>query len=262
MTDNDLLNEAGQLATRAAAIIMQVRARGFDTRFKADASPVTEADHAAEAIIVEGLRATGLPVVAEEEAAAGRMVEAGSCYWLVDPLDGTREFAAGRDSFTVNIGLVRHGRAVLGAVALPALGQLYLGRVGHGAVRRDDAGEHAIAARPPPPNGLAVLASRHYAGDPALAAYLGRQRIASLGNIGSAAKFVRVAEGAADLYPPPRPHHGVGHRSAPGRRRGRRRQRHPVRRHGADLWQAWLGEPSFRLPRQGRGPGRVPSYGP
>ena len=206
MNDIDLLAQAAGLAERAAAVIMAIRARGFETLTKADASPVTEADHAAEALILEGLRQPvagrpPIPVIAEEEVAAGRLVTAGACFWLVDPLDGTREFAAGRDNFTVNIGLVRDGRAVLGAVALPAYGQLYLGRVGHGAVRRDAAGEHAIATRMPPAEGLTVLASRHYARDPALLAYLGTQRIASIGNIGSAAKFVRVAEGAADLYP-------------------------------------------------------------
>ncbi len=206
MNDADLLEQAAVLASRAADLIMEVRARGFQTHAKPDQSPVTEADQAAELLILEGLRQpvpgqAPIPVVAEEEVASGRLVQPGRCFWLVDPLDGTREFTAGHNSFTVNIGLVRDGRAVLGAVALPAAGQLYLGRVGHGAVRRDAAGEHRIEARPPPTEGLAVLASRHYADDPALRAYLGTQRVASLGNIGSAAKFVRVAEGRADLYP-------------------------------------------------------------
>jgi 3'(2'), 5'-bisphosphate nucleotidase len=211
MTDIDtlapaLLARAAELATRAAAVIMQIRARGFETLTKADETPVTEADHAAEAIILEGLRQPvpghpSIPVIAEEEVAAGLRIDTGDCFWLVDPLDGTREFAAGRETFTVNIGLVHHRRVVLGAVALPAFGQLYLGIVGQGAVRRDAAGEHAIRARAAPPEGLSVLASRHYANDPTLLAYLGTQRIASVGNIGSAAKFVRIAEGVADLYP-------------------------------------------------------------
>ena len=202
MNDPDLLALAGALAERAAGIILAIRARGFETLAKSDLSPVTEADHAAEAAILEGLRGnTTIPVVAEEEIAAGVTSAAAGCFWLVDPLDGTREFAAGRDNFTVNIGLVRGGRAVLGAVALPAFGQLYLGRIGHGATRTDADGTRPIAVRAAPAEGLTVLASRHYAGDPALRAYLGAQRIAKLGNIGSAAKFVRVAEGAADLYP-------------------------------------------------------------
>ncbi|NPD67095.1 3'(2'),5'-bisphosphate nucleotidase CysQ [Lichenicola cladoniae] len=200
--DEALLALAAELAGQAARIILDIRSRGFETLIKDDASPVTEADHQAETLILAGLRAgSSIPVIAEEEAAAGLVTEPGPEFWLVDPLDGTREFASGRDDFTVNIGLVRNGLVVLGAVALPAYGELYLGRVGHGATRRDRDGEVAIHVRPPPEAGLSVLASRHYADDPRLLEYLGHQRIATIGNIGSAAKFVRVAEGRADLYP-------------------------------------------------------------
>jgi 3'(2'), 5'-bisphosphate nucleotidase len=205
--DEALLALAGRLAMEAAGLILEVRARGFETLTKTDNSPVTEADQRAETLILTGLRACcSIPVIAEEEVAAGIEIAGGDAFWLVDPLDGTREFAAGSDNFTVNIGLVRDGRAMLGAVALPAYGTLYLGRIGRDgtrtATRRDRGGDTvAIAVREPPADGLAVLASRHYARDPALLNYLGQQRIASLGNIGSAAKFVRVAEGAADLYP-------------------------------------------------------------
>ena len=204
--DAALLALAGRLASAAADAILAIRARGVETFTKADSSPVTAADHAAEALILEGLRAgSTIPVIAEEEVAAGIAIAPGPCFWLVDPLDGTREFAAGSENFTVNIGLVRDRRCVLGAVALPAFGSLYLGwnpADGPGlATRADAAGTRNVAARLPPSEGLTVLASRHYADDPALKAYLGRQTIAALGNIGSAAKFVRVAEGAADLYP-------------------------------------------------------------
>ncbi len=204
--DAALLHLAGRLAIEAAALIMQIRGDGFETEHKSDSSPVTEADRQAEAAILRGLRDhSSVPVIAEEEVAAGIMVEAGRAFWLVDPLDGTREFAAGSENFTVNIGLVRDGRCVLGAVALPAQGALYLGwnpADAPGRAWRSDAeGTTAINAREPPADGLFVLASRHYADNPALKAYLGRQPIARLGNIGSAAKFVRVAEGGADLYP-------------------------------------------------------------
>ncbi|CUW47521.1 3'(2'),5'-bisphosphate nucleotidase CysQ [Novacetimonas hansenii] len=201
--DQALLDLAVRLATEAAALIRDIRARGFVTHTKTDDSPVTEADHAAEAHILAGLRAAApsIPVIAEEEAAAGIKVETDRTYWLVDPLDGTREFAAGREDFTVNIGLVRDHRAVLGAVALPAYHQVYAGRVGHGAWRRDANGQHAIHTRTPPVAGLDVLASRHYADDPRLKALLAQQPVASIRNIGSAAKFIRVAEGIADLYP-------------------------------------------------------------
>lgn len=228
MDDSALLTLAADLARRAGDAILAIRERGFETLRKHDASPVTEADHAAEALIVAGLRAAtpGIPVIAEEEVAAGIRHDIGREYWLVDPLDGTREFAALRDEFTVNIGLVRDGRAVLGAVGVPAHGEVFGGIVApYGAAggaaagtaggapegasgrapgrawKRTAAGEWAIRARTPPPGGLAVLASRHYAQDPRLDAFLRGRRVASVENMGSALKFCRLAEGAGDLYP-------------------------------------------------------------
>jgi len=199
-----LLLLAIRLARRASAAIMAVREQGFAVTRKSDASPVTTADHAAEALIVAGLREAtpDVPVIAEEEVAGGRVTGACPLFWLVDPLDGTREFATGRDEFAVNIGLVRDGRPVLGVVSLPASGTVYAGIVGDGAWRQDRAGlEQPISARTPPAAGLDVMASRHYADDPKLAAYLKDRPIASLTNIGSAMKFCRLAEGKADLYP-------------------------------------------------------------
>ena len=180
-----------------------MRARGFDTRAKADQSPVTEADHAAEALIVAGLRAAtpGIPVIAEEEVAAGVAPAHADLCWLVDPLDGTREFSAGRDEFAVCIGLVRDGVAVLGAVGAPAQNKVFGGIVGQGAWQRDGTGEHAISARRAPAAGVDVVASRHSGSDPRLAPYLAGRPVLSLLNIGSALKFCRVAEGGADLYP-------------------------------------------------------------
>ena len=202
MDDTALLGLAADLARRAGALILAVRARGFETRRKADASPVTEADHAAETLIAEGLRgaAPGIPVIAEEEHAAGGES------WLVEPLDGTREFAAARDEFTVNIGLVRDGRPVLGVVGVPAYGELFGGLVGDApersrAWKRTVSGERAIRARRPPEAGLSVLASRHYATDPRLDSFLRGRRVESVTHMGSALKIVRVAEGAGDLYP-------------------------------------------------------------
>lgn len=203
MDDSALLDLAADLARRAGEVILAVRTRGFETLRKRDASPVTEADHAAELVIVEGLRAAvpHMAVIAEEEIEAGHVHEVGREYWLVDPLDGTREFAALRDEFTVNIGLVRDGIAVLGAVGVPAYGELFGGIVGGGAWKRDAAGEHAIRVRPVPPEGLHVLASRSYANDPQLRAFLDGRRVADIRNMGSALKIVRVAEGAGDIYP-------------------------------------------------------------
>ncbi len=209
MTDDALLSLAADLARRAGAVILAIRARGFETLRKRDQSPVTEADHAAEALILEGLRAAAphIPVVAEEEIEAGHVHEACNEYWLVDPLDGTKEFAALRDEFTVNIGLVRDGRPVLGAVGVPAYGELFGGILGAPggrgarAFKRTGAGETAIRARRPPEAGIHVLASRAYASDPRLQSFLEGRRVADVTNMGSALKIVRVAEGVADLYP-------------------------------------------------------------
>ena len=205
MDDAALLSLAADLARRAGGVILAVRARGFETLRKRDASPVTEADHAAEALILEGLRqaAPGIPVIAEEEMEAGHRHEAGGEYWLVDPLDGTREFAALRDEFTVNIGLIRDGRPVLGVVGVPAMGELFGGMTGPKprAWKRNGAGERPIRARMPPPEGVHVLASRAYANDPRLQGFLQGRKVASVVNMGSALKIVRLAEGAGDLYP-------------------------------------------------------------
>ena len=203
MNNPELLDLAFSLARQAGALIMAVRARGFETLRKADASPVTEADHAAEALIVAGLRAStpGLPVVAEEEMAAGHVPREARSFWLVDPLDGTKEFAALRDDFVVCIGLVRDGRPVLGVVAAPAYGEMFGGIVGGQAVKRDGAGERVISARRPPASGMTVIASRSSAQHPKVAPFLAGQQIASTVNMGSALKFCRIAEGVADLYP-------------------------------------------------------------
>jgi len=205
MDDAALLELAAGLAQRAGEVILAVRARGFETLRKADRSPVTEADHAAEKVILDGLRTAlpGIPVIAEEEIEAGLAPAGGPEYWLVDPLDGTREFAALRDEFTVNIGLVRDGRPVLGAVGVPAYGELFGGLLGPPAIawKQTAAGRVPISARNPPEDGMHVLASRHYQGDPNLDRFLEGRKVARVTNMGSALKIVRLAEGAGDLYP-------------------------------------------------------------
>ena len=205
MDDDALLELAARLAAEAALAINAVRRAGFAVEEKPDESPVTAADRIAEALIVDGLRQTipGIPVIAEEEIAAGTApTDPGTRFWLVDPLDGTREFAAGRDSFAVNIGLVEDGRPVLGAVVLPATGEAFLGRVGVGAWKQRDGGpRRPIRCRAVPPEGLTVMASHHYRHDPKLKELLAGRKVAKLVNIGSAEKFCRLAEGGADFYP-------------------------------------------------------------
>jgi 3'(2'), 5'-bisphosphate nucleotidase len=203
MSDEELISLATSLALDAGAAILEVRRRGFDVVRKEDRSPVTEADHAAEAVIVTGLRAAApdIPVIAEEEVAAGHITHPTATYWLVDPLDGTREFAAGNDEFAVNIGLVRDGRPVLGVVAIPASGELFGGIVGRGAWKRIGSRQTTVSARRPPEEGLTVLASRYHGSSARLDEFLSDKRVARLINFGSSVKFCRLAEGVADLYP-------------------------------------------------------------
>lgn len=205
MTPDDLLALAARLARQAAAAVMAVREGGFAVERKRDDSPVTAADRIAEALITEGLRAATptIPVVAEEAHEAGEVTATpGARFWLVDPLDGTREFAAGLDTFAINIGLIEAGRPFVGVVALPATGELFGGIVGGAAWKEDAEGRRqAIRARRIPPEGPVVIASRHYQKDPRVAEFAAAHRARELINIGSAAKFCRVAEGTADLYP-------------------------------------------------------------
>ena len=203
MDDEALLALASGLAAKAGEAILAIRRRGFQVDRKADLSVVTEADRAAETIILTGLRAAvpGCVVVAEEETAAGRITAATAEFWLVDPLDGTREFTTGSDDFAVNIGLIRDGRPVLGVVGVPATGEIYGGIAGTGAWRLKDGQRSAISVRRVPAEGLTVVASRHHGDTAQLDAFLGGRTVAKVVNFGSSLKFCRVAEGQADLYP-------------------------------------------------------------
>jgi 3'(2'),5'-bisphosphate nucleotidase len=195
--------------------VMAVYGRAdFGVHLKADDSPVTEADAAAEAAILTRLRrlAPDLAVVAEEATAArGAPADIGAVFALVDPLDGTKEFIARNGEFTVNIGIVRDGRPVVGVVLAPALGRIWWGVVGTGAFAADLAADDgdaagllaaatAIAVRAAPPAGLSVMASRSHCGA-ATEAFLARLPVAERMAAGSSLKFCRIAEGCCDLYP-------------------------------------------------------------
>ena len=197
------LEAIAQLARAAGDVIMAVYATDFSVRGKSDASPVTEADERAETVILAGLRtlAPDVPVVAEEEVAAGRVPQVGKRFWLVDPLDGTKEFIGRNGEFTVNIALIEGGRPVLGVVYAPALGRLFLGQDGVGAWVEDGQGRRAIHCRQVPAAGLTVVASRSHGDAEALAAFLAGRKVADQRSAGSSLKLCLVAEGEADVYP-------------------------------------------------------------
>ena len=192
-----------EIAHRAGGEILSVYGSDFAVRDKDDSSPVTEADTRAERIILEGLarRAPGIPVVAEESVAAGHVPGIdGRPFFLVDPLDGTREFIGRNGEFTVNIALVEDGIPTTGVVHLPALGETYW-TAGDGTAWRVRGGGAAerIACRRPGPR-LVAIASRSHRGTET-DAYLRRFGAAETVSAGSSLKFCRIAEGAADLYP-------------------------------------------------------------
>ena len=200
-----LLESIEALAVRAAAVVQRIYRSEFTVDTKADATPVTLADQQAEALILEGLAAISpdIPVVAEESVASGRVpaIDPAGRFWLVDPLDGTRDFITRNGEFTVNIALIDAGEPLLGVVHAPALAVMYSGVAGHGAWRTDSAGRHAIHCRSVPAEGLAVVASRSHGDEQALDAFLAGRRVASRVNAGSSLKLCLVAEGRADLYP-------------------------------------------------------------
>jgi 3'(2'), 5'-bisphosphate nucleotidase len=198
-----LLESVIQVVRQAGEVVMAVYATDFTVRGKDDASPVTDADERAEAVIVPALEALlpGVPVVAEEAVARGRVPCIGGRFWLVDPLDGTREFIHRNGEFTVNVALIEAGVPVLGVVLAPALERLFAGATGLGAFVEDAGGQRAIACRAVPSGGLTVLASRSHGDAAALAAFLAGRKVASLASAGSSLKLCLVAAGDADLYP-------------------------------------------------------------
>lgn len=199
----ELLEGARRAARAAAVAILDVYKAPFDVRRKADASPVTAADERAEAIIIDILSRVNpaIPIVAEEMAERG-LPQAAARFWLVDPLDGTREFVAKNGEFSTNIGLIENNCAVLGVIHLPVTNVTYAAAGIGTATRQDqDSTPMRIETRPIPPSGAVIAHSRSHANNAALAAYVASIPHAQKRISGSAVKFCFVAEGAADLYP-------------------------------------------------------------
>jgi 3'(2'), 5'-bisphosphate nucleotidase len=198
-----LLDELARIARRAGATILEVYRSDFQARTKDDASPVTEADERAEAVIVAALQqlTPDVPVVAEEAVAAGRVPAVGDEFWLVDPLDGTKEFIGRNGEFTVNIALVQHGVPVAGVVYAPALDRLFAGATGTPAWTEQGGRRQPLRVRTAPGQGLTVVGSRSHGDATALEGFLAGRCVAELRPAGSSLKFCLVAAGEADLYP-------------------------------------------------------------
>ena len=204
MQTNELIKPVMDLAEDAGRAIMEVYATNFDVQSKADESPVTQADLAAHHLIAAGLSelCPDIPVLSEEDGLPPYAERsAWSEYWLVDPLDGTKEFVKRNGEFTVNIALIRSHRPALGVVHVPVRQTTYVGCEGYGAARRRRGGPDeplqvtGQSARPP-----RVAGSRSHPSD-RLAAFLEQLGEHELVPMGSSLKFCRVAEGRADVYP-------------------------------------------------------------
>ncbi|HEU4838582.1 MAG TPA: 3'(2'),5'-bisphosphate nucleotidase CysQ [Micavibrio sp.] len=203
-----LCNMVRRLACEAGDITLDYFEEGMmlpsDT--KADGSPVTEADRKAEEFLAASLRAEfpDLPVVGEEAAAQGAIhdLSAADYFWLVDPLDGTREYIAGSPEFTVNIALIKNNEPILGVIYAPAKGEMFFAH-GEGTAAKwiaETGNEKRINVRKPSRGGLVVMASRHRAGK-ALDDYLAEHKVEKIVRRGSSLKICAVAAGKADIYP-------------------------------------------------------------
>jgi len=198
------LKEIVALSHRAGACVMAVYAEAqIDATYKADNSPLTRADLASHHLIVAALQAAtpDLPVLSEEsEDVPCATRQAWRRFWLIDPLDGTKEFIKKSADFTVNIALIDDGHPVIGVVFAPALGVTYYGAVGQGAFKEIDGVTHPIHVAETPSAPLKVVASRSH-GSEALETFLSRLGPIERVSRGSSLKCCLVAEGAADLYP-------------------------------------------------------------
>lgn len=197
---SDELEQVIDAARAAGEAVLEIYDRGTHARTKTDGSPVTEADERSQEIILARLAqiAPGVPVVAEEDEQRDL---ADAVFWLVDPLDGTKEFLSRNGEFTVNIALVEDGVPLLGVVLAPARGRLFAAAPDTGALAYDAAGRRNIAARQTPSDGAIVVSSRSHGDPAALGRFMAGRRVAASVSAGSALKFCLVAAGEADVYP-------------------------------------------------------------
>lgn len=204
---SQLLVELTAIVARAAALIRTFSQADVARRLKADQSPVTAADEASEAIILEGLARLlpNVPVVSEEMAGGTPPPALDRSFIVVDPLDGTREFLAGRDEFSVNLAIITRGVPIAGIIAAPNYGQVWRGIVGDRAERLRLLADGADQPQPihtrrwPADGAVAAVSRSHYDAD--TDAFLARLGPVTRSPSGSAIKFCQIAQGAVDVYP-------------------------------------------------------------
>ena len=220
------LDAVRELARAAGRSILDVYERGFEVTEKADGSPLTRADRAAHEVIAAGLKrlTPDIPLLSEESAAATYEIRASwECFWLVDPLDGTKEFVSRNGEFTVNIAFIERGRPTLGVVYVPVLGTTYYACRGHGAFKhRGGEPPRVIRARPRPDGKPMVAASRSHAGDH-LAAFLARLGPHDTVSMEAEPEVVSGRGRRGRHLSAPRANDGVGYRRRAVRGRGSRR---------------------------------------
>ncbi len=264
MTDNihahaasPMLRALAAIAYEAGAIILKHYADEIVSRRKEDESPVTAADEEAERFILKRLAhlAPDVPVLAEEAVAAGRIPKIGHRFFLVDPLDGTKEFISRNGEFTVNIAEIVEGKPVRGVVHAPAIERLFFGEVLSGAYEAfappggapDFAEAKRIQARAIPKDGMVAVASRSHR-DAKTDEYLAQFKVREFVSAGSSLKFCLVAAGRSRHLSAYRPHHGMGYGGRPCGPVGGGRRRHTARRRAVPLRQgrAGLRQPLLR----------------
>ncbi len=198
-----LLDRIVAVARAAGEEILEVYGGECETEHKPDGSPVTEADHRAQRLICSELErlTPDTPIVAEEDGESATNGAAHDRFWLVDPLDGTKEFLSHNGEFTINIALIEDENPVLGVILAPALERLFAGAAEAGAITEDRQGRRPIEARRVPPEGPTVVSSRSHGDPEALRRCLGSRSVAASVCAGSSLKFCLVAAGEADLYP-------------------------------------------------------------
>jgi 3'(2'), 5'-bisphosphate nucleotidase len=203
MRPDEPLEEVISIARAAGDEVLAVYSQGCAVESKEDGSPVTDADRRAQEVICTGLErlAPEIPIVAEEDCSSQHQGDLPGRFWLVDPLDGTKEFVSRNGEFTVNIALIEGDAPVLGVILAPALGRLFASGVRAGAMLDDEHGRRAVSTRPVPPQGPTIVSSRSHSDPEALRRRLGGRPIGTSICAGSSLKFCLIAAGEADLYP-------------------------------------------------------------